>query len=168
MGLIWKIGLLLMLCGVLFSCTEDPSGALSFQKEECRYTAECKVKGDKKEQEGEYVVEILHRPDGSGEITFLSPETIEGCKYLRTPSGEYSFQAEDLVFPVSKNPTSEAIFSLFTLSEDSLISAKTDKNSGEGINVLTFDGEVVLYLDRRGIPLYYDHPLLTLTVRVTP
>ena len=168
MGWIGKIGLLLLLCGGLFSCAGDPSGALSFQEEECCYTAECQVKGDITEQGGNYIVEILHRPDGSGEIVFLSPQTIAGCKYLRTPSGEYSFQAEELVFPVAKNPTVEAIFGLFSLTEDQLLSAKTDENSGESINVLTFDGGILLYLDRRGKPLYYDHPRLTLTIHVSP
>ena len=150
----------------LIGCREDPSGALSFQEKECRFTAECKVKAGEEEQGGEYVVEILHSPDGSGEIVFLSPETIAGCKYLRTASGEYSFQTEDLIFPVTKNPTTEAIFSLFALSEEDLLKANTDEISGESLNVLTFDGNVILYLDRHGQPLYYDHPNVTMTIRV--
>lgn len=158
------LAIVLVMCVWIASCGNDSSGALSFQEKECRWTASCKVSANGEEQGGEYVVEILHRPDHSGEITFISPETIAGCKYLRTPSGEYSFQAEDLVMPVAKNPTAEAIFSLFALSEDDLLTAKTEKNSGEGLNVLTFEGDIVLYISQSGMPLYYSHPSVILTI----
>ena len=158
------LGVLLTLCVAITACGNETSGALSFQEKECRWTASCKVLANEEEKGGEYVVEILHRPDHSGEITFISPETIAGCKYLRTPTGEYSFQAEDLVMPVAKNPTTEAIFSLFSLSEDDLLTAKTDEVSGEGLNVLSFDGDIVLYLSQSGMPLYYSHPAVILTI----
>ena len=163
---IGKLFVMVLGCIVLMGCKTDPSGALSFQEKECRFTAECKIKSEDK-QVDDYVVEVLHRPDGSGEIVFLSPETIAGCKYLRTASGEYSFQAEDLIFPVAKNPSTEAIFSMFDLSEESIVKASTDEISGESLNVLTFDGNITLYLGRNGYPLYYDHPNITMTIQVT-
>lgn len=148
----------------LIGCGHAQTGALSFQEKECRFTAACRVKAAGDGMGGDYVVEILHRPDGSGELIFLSPETIAGCKYLRTPGGEYSFQTGDLLFPVVENPTTKAIFGMFSLSEDNLVKAKTDKENGEGVNVLTFDEEIMLYLDRYGMPLYYDHPVVALTI----
>lgn len=153
----------LMLTLVLGGCREDPSTALAFQDRECRFTATCAL------SDGSYVVEVVHYPDHSGEIAFLSPDSLKGCKYLRTSGGEYSFQAADTLFPVEKNPTTEAIFSLFFLCEDDLLSAKLTENSGERLNVLTFQDcasgqQVTLYLSRDGMPLYYQHPLITLTV----
>ena len=146
------------------ACSPVEEGALNFQKQECRFTGVCQVKMAGDDLGDEYVVEILHRTDGSGELTFLSPETIAGCKYLRTSGGEYSFQAEDMIFPVGENPTTQAVFGLFSLSEDDIVKASTSKEKGEGVNVLTFDGGIRLYLDRHGMPLYYDHPAVTLTV----
>lgn len=183
-----RFGLILLtlvfLPTLLWGCGEDPSGALHFQDAECHFTASCDLTtdyggaGDETLSQAttstpeSYVVEVLYRPDHSGEVTFLSPESLKGCKYLRTAGGEYSFQAADLVFPVEKNPTTEAIFSLFFLSEDDLLSAKLTQNSGEGLNVLTFKEKesgqaVTLYLNRDGMPLRYEHPLITLTVHAS-
>ena len=158
----WKTFILIIGAIGLLGCKADPSGALEFQDKECRLIAECVVKTEEK---SEYIVEIFHRPDGSGEILFMTPETIAGCKYLRTASGEYSFQADDMIFPVAENPTTKAIFSLFMLSEESLIQASTDEMSGETLNILRFEGDRTLYLGQNGQPLYYDHPNVTMTMR---
>lgn len=149
----------------LLSCSESETGALAFQNQECRWIADCRVKATAEDPGGDYVIEILHHPDGSGELIFLSPETIAGCKYYRTPSGQYSFQADDLLFPVAENPTTAAIFGLFSLSEDDLVKAKTAKDKEEGINLLTFHDGIMLYLNRDGMPVYYDHPSVTLTIK---
>lgn len=156
----WKvIGGMLLIVGVLAACKDSPSGSLSYQDKECTFTGVCTM------EDGEYTLQIHTRPDGSGEILFLAPETLEGCRYLRTQGGEYSFVADDTVLPVAANPTVETIFGLFRLKESDLLSAKVAENAGEGLNVLTFSGDIVVYLSSRdGLPLRLEHPLLTLTL----
>ena len=157
---IWQaIGALTLCVGVLSGCRNDPGGSLSYQEKECTFTVVCAL------EDGEYTLQIHTRPDGSGEILFLAPETLAGCRYLRTAGGEYSFIAEDTVLPVAGNPTVETIFGLFRLKEADLLSAKVAENAGEGLNVLTFAGEVTVYLSSvDGLPLRFEHPLLTLTL----
>lgn len=156
----WKImGVMILCVGLLSACGDDPAGSLSYQEKECAFTGVCAL------EDGEYTLQIHTRPDGSGELLFLSPETLEGCRYLRTEGGEYSFIADDTVLPVAANPTVETIFGLFRLKESDLLSAKVAKNAGEGLNVLTFSGDVTVYLSSvDGLPLRFEHPLLTLTL----
>ena len=145
--------------GLLVACSGDPSGSLSYQEKECTFTGVCAL------EDGEYTLQIHVRPDGSGELLFLSPDSLSGCRYLRTQAGEFSFIAEDTVLPVAANPTVETIFGLFRLKESDLISAKVAENAGEGLNVLTFSGDVTVYLSSvDGLPLRFEHPLLTLTL----
>lgn len=152
-------GCLLAILLFTVSCGDDPSGSLSYQDKDCVFTGVCKL------EDGEYTVQIHIQPDGSRELLFIAPETLAGCSYQRTPQGEYSFTAEDTVFPVSANPTVETIFGLFELDEADLLSASVDENSGAGLNVLTFAGDVTVYLSSEdGLPLRFEHPLLTLTL----
>lgn len=160
MNRFWRALWLIALCTLLLTaCRGDPDGSLAYQGKECTFTGVCTL------EDGEYTLQIHTRPDGSGELLFLSPETLEGCRYLRTEGGEYTFIAEDVSLPVAANPTVEAIFGLFRLKESDLLSAKVAENAGEGLNVLTFAGDVTVYLSSTdGLPLRFEHPLLTLTL----
>lgn len=153
------LGCWILLTLALTACGKDVYGLLEYQKREATYTGICEL------EDGTYTLQIHTRPNGSGEILFLAPETLEGCRYLRTEGGEYSFIAEDTILPVAANPTIETIFGLFQLKESDLLSAKVAENAGEGLNVLTFAGDVTVYLSSKdGLPLRFEHPLLTLTL----
>ncbi len=142
------------------SCADEAEASLFYQEEERTFTGVCVL------EDGSYTVEIELRKDGSRRLTFLEPETLAGCSYLRAADGSYTFAAEGAVFPVAKNPTTETIFGLFALKESDLLFAKVDQNAGVQINVLTFAGDVTVYIDRAsGLPLRMEHPLLTLTLR---
>lgn len=153
----WLLGLLL-LWGLL-SCGEDPTELLSYQERECIFTGVCQL------ADGEYTVKIYLHADGGRELVFLAPETLAGCRYVRDTAGVYSFICEDAVLPVAGNPTVETIFGLFALNPTELLSAELSKNAGEGLNVLQFAGDVTVYLSSvDGLPLRFEHPLLTLTL----
>ncbi|MBQ7354055.1 MAG: hypothetical protein IJW62_00885 [Clostridia bacterium] len=148
--------LLVLLC----CCGKEGAGTLSYQEQECVFTGVCAL------EDGDYTVQISLHTDGSRELLFLSPETLTGCRYVRDAAGAYSFICADTVFPVAGNPTVETVFGLFALDEADLLSADLEENAGEGLNVLTFSGDVKVYLSSAdGLPLRFEHPLLTLTLR---
>lgn len=160
-----KKALILLVCiFVLFgstACSKKQEDYLSYQSGDATYVGTCKL------SEGEYVMEIRLMADGGRALTFLSPETVEGCTYFRSAAGEYSFSVDDMTLPVNEHPTAKVIFDLFSLDEDDLISASLDRRSGVGLNVLEFDGDVTVYLSSAdGTPLRFEHPLLTLTLHV--
>ncbi|MBQ8287388.1 MAG: hypothetical protein IJX76_01285 [Clostridia bacterium] len=157
---IWiTILLTAVLLAALPSCGGDPDDSLSYQEQECVFTGVCKL------EDGDYTLQISLHTDGSRELLFLSPETLSGCRYIRDAAGAYSFICEDTVLPVAGNPTVETVFGLFELKESDLLSAELEENAGEGLNVLTFAGDVTVYLSSAdGLPLRFEHPLLTLTL----
>lgn len=154
-----KLWLLLTITILLFGCAGKSEGSLDYQKRDCTFTGVCEL------ADGSYTLKISTHPDGSGELEFLTPETLTGCRYLRTAGGEYSFATEDCLFPVAANPTVEAIFGLFALRESDLISAKLSESTGQELNILTFEGDIKVYLSSdSGLPLRFEHPLLVLNI----
>ena len=144
---------------LLPACGEETGSSLSYQEKECVFTGVCKL------EDGDYTVQISLHADKSRELLFLTPETLSGCRYVRDASGAYSFICEDTVLPVAGNPTVETVFGLFELKESDLLTADLDENAGEGLNVLTFAGDVTVYLSSAdGLPLRFEHPILTLTL----
>lgn len=155
--LIWLVCLtVLMGCT---ACADRTDGYLSYQMKDATYVGRCTL------SDGEYVMEIHVMEDGGRSLTFLSPETVEGCSYYRSPEGDYCFTVDGVSLPVNENPTAKAIFDLFSLDEDDLISASLERQNGVGLNVLEFEGDVRVYLNSAdGLPLRFEHPLLTLTL----
>lgn len=156
-ALILLVGLIVLV--VFTACADRTDGYLSYQSQEMTFVGKCTL------PDGEYVMEISLMADGARSLTFLSPETVEGCGYTRSSEGEYSFTVDGEAYPVSENASAKAIFDLFSLDEDDLISASLEKNAGVGLNVLEFEGGVTVYLNSEdGLPLRFEHPLLTLTL----
>ncbi len=159
-----KKWLILLACLAVFlqstACTDRDTGYLEYQDKDATFVGTCKL------ADGEYVLQIKLREDGSRSLIFLSPETVEGCGYFRSAEGDYCFSVDDMTLPVEENPTVKAIFDLFSLKESDLISASVTENSGEGLNVLKFAGDITVFLSSSdGLPLRFEHPLLTLTLR---
>lgn len=160
-----KKALILLVClfalFALTACSDKQSDYLSYQSGEATFVGTCKL------TDVEYVMEIRLMADGGRSLTFLSPETIEGCTYFRSAEGEYTFSVDDMTLPVEEHPTAKVIFDLFSLDEDDLISASVSKNAGTGLNVLEFEGDVTVYINTAdGLPLRFEHPMLTLTIHV--
>lgn len=157
----WLVVLLVAVLPTAFvSCAEEPNGSLSYQEQECVFTGVCTL------EDGDYTVQISLHADGGRELLFLAPETLAGCRYVRDAAGAYSFVCEDTALPVAGNPTVETVFGLFELKESDLMTADLEEVAGEGLNVLTFAGGVTVYLSSAdGLPLRFEHPLLTLTLR---
>lgn len=156
-ALILLVCLLVLLSAV--ACTERDADYLGYQTQDATFVGTCKL------PDGEYMMEIRVMADGGRSLTFLSPETVEGCSYFRSAEGDYCFMVDDMSLPVEENPTAKAIFDLFSLNESDLISATLDSNAGVGLNVLEFEGDVTVYLSSaNGLPLRFEHPLLTLTL----
>lgn len=158
-----KKALILLVCLCLLigctACADKESDYLSYQSKDAVFVGTCKL------PDGEYVMEIHLMADGGRSLTFLSPETIEGCSYFRSAEGDYCFMVDDLSIPVNENPTAKAIFDLFSLDESDLIAASVSENAGVGLNVLEFEGDVTVYLSSAdGLPLRFEHPLLSLTL----
>lgn len=158
-----KKALFLLVCLIVFvgctSCRDRNTDYLSYQSQDATFVGTCKL------SDGEYVMEIRLMSDGGRSLTFLSPETVEGCGYFRSAEGDYCFSVDDMSLPVSENPSAKAIFDLFSLDEDDLISASVSENAGVGLNVLEFEGDIFVYLNSAdGLPLRFEHPLLTLTL----
>lgn len=155
--LVWLIAFIG--CTACTACTDHHTDYLAYQSQDAAFVGTCNL------SDGEYVMEIHIMADGGRSLTFLSPETVEGCSYYRSPEGDYCFTVGDLSLPVNENPTAKAIFDLFSLDEDDLISASVTQNAGVGLNVLEFEGNVTVYLNSSdGLPLRFEHPLLTLTL----
>lgn len=157
-----KKALFTLICFVILfctACTDRNADYLSYQSQDATFVGTCIL------PDGEYVMEIRLISDGGRSLTFLSPETVEGCSYYRSPEGDYCFTVDDMTLPVSENATAKAIFDLFSLDGDDLLSAELDKNAGQGLNVLNFEGEITVYLSSEsGLPLRFEHPMLTLTM----
>lgn len=162
-GLILLVCLLVLVC--FTACTDHHADYLDYQSQDATFVGTCKLAGD--ESGNEYVLEIRLLADGGRSLTFLSPETVEGCSYFRSAEGDYCFTVDDLSLPISEHPTAKAIFDLFSLDADDLRSASVSENAGVGLNVLAFEGDVTVYLNSAdGLPLRFEHPLLTLTLHV--
>ena len=147
-----------LLC--LLACNGEAESSLFYQAQECRFTGVCAL------EDGEYTVQISLHTDGSRELLMIAPETVAGCTYLRDAAGDYYFCYEEMTMPIAGNPTVETVFGLFSLKQSDLLSAKLEENAGEGLNVLQFAGGVTVYLSSTdGLPLRFEHPLLTLTLR---
>lgn len=156
---LWAIILMGTLLLSVLSCRKDPDGSLSYQEKDCVFTGVCTL------EDGDYTIEITLHADGGKELLFVTPETLTGCRYVRDASGAYTFICEDTALPVAGNPTVETVFGLFELQETDLLSADVVENAGEGLNVLRFAGDVTVYLSSTdGLPLRFEHPLLTLTL----
>lgn len=160
-----KKALILLVCIAvllgLTACSKRKDDYLSYQTGEATFVGTCKL------ADGDYVMEIRLMEDGGRALTFLSPETVEGCTYARSAAGEYSFSVDDMTLPVNEHPTAKAIFDLFSLDEDDLLTATLDESAGVGLNVLKFEGDVTVYLNSAdGLPLRFEHPLLTLTLHI--
>lgn len=143
----------------LTACVGQERGYLDYQEKNATFVGTCTL------PDGEYVLQIRLMADGGRSLTFLAPETVEGCSYFRSAEGDYCFSVDDMTFPVEENPTAKAIFDLFSLKESDLRSATLSENAGERLNVLEFDGDITVYLSSSdGLPLRFEHPLLTLTL----
>lgn len=158
-----KKALILLVCIAVWlgctACSGQDGDYLSYQSQDATFVGTCTL------PDGEYVMEIRLVSDGGRSLTFLSPEAVEGCSYYRSPEGDYAFTVDDMTLPVHENPTAKAIFDLFSLDEDDLLSASLEENAGVGLNVLEFAGDVTVYLSSEdGSPLRFEHPLLTLTL----
>lgn len=158
-----KKAMILLVCLIVLvgsvACTDQREDYLSYQSQDATFVGTCRL------TDGEYVMEIRLMSDGGRSLTFLSPETVEGCSYFRSAEGDYCFMVDDTALPINEHPTAKAIFDLFSLDEDDLITASVDENAGVGLNVLEFEGDVTVYLSSAdGLPLRFEHPLLTLTL----
>lgn len=158
-----KKALFILICLIIAlstaSCADRDADYLSYQSQDSTFVGTCIL------PDGEYVIEIGLQSDGGRSLTFLSPETIEGCSYFRSAEGDYAFTVDDMTLPVSEHPTAEAIFDLFSLDPDDLLSAELEENAGVGLNVLKFEGDITVYLSAdSGLPLRFEHPMLTLTL----
>lgn len=153
------VGIWAVLLGTV-SCDGEVENSLFYQEQECVFTGVCAL------EDGDYTVQISLHTDGSRELLLIAPETVTGCSYIRDAAGVYHFRCEEMTLPIAANPTVETIFGLFSLKQSDLLSARLEKNAGEGLNVLEFAGGVTVYLSSAdGLPLRFEHPLLTLTLR---
>lgn len=145
--------IIIILTLVFFTGCKRDTNYLAYQERAQSFTAEITLK----ESGEKYKAALDISPEGS-RMTFILPENIKNLSYERkngrTTALLQGIEYEgDFLIP-------DTVFSLFSLNKDSLISAR----KGEGGNILTFDGQIILTLDKSNNPLCIECPLLTLNI----